>query len=213
MNDHPPLVIFGASGHAKVVIDLVERQGTLRIAQLADDNPALHGRPFFGYPVLGGRRELLAQYTGQPLQLLVAIGNNRIRAELAAWAEAQGFGLAAPAIHPSVQLARGAVAGAGSVLMAGSVINADAAIGHNVIVNTGATIDHDCRIGDNAHVAPGATLCGNVTVGDGTLVGAGAVILPNLTLGANVVVGAGATIISNVPDGCTVVGTPARTIR
>lgn len=207
------LVIFGASGHAKVVIDVVERQGAAHIDCLADDNSVLHGQEFFGYHIIGGRQELLALHAVPGTQCLIAIGNNRTRAELAAWAEAQGFGLAAAAIHPSAQLSRGTEIGAGSVLMAGCVVNADSLIGRNVIVNTGATIDHDCRIGDNSHIAPGATLCGNVSVGSGALIGAGAVIHPNTTIGRDVIVGAGATVIRDIPDGKTVVGTPARILR
>ncbi len=207
------IIIFGASGHAKVVIDVVEKQGAARIEFLADDNVELHGQEFYGYRVMGGRRELQARLSCAGMECLIAIGNNRIRAELTSWIEAHGFRLATPSIHPSAQLARGTTIAAGSVLMAGTVLNADTAIGRNVIVNTGATIDHDCRIDDNVHIAPGATLCGNIAVGSGSFVGAGAVIHPNITLGSNVVVGAGATVLRDVPDGKTVVGTPARILR
>lgn len=207
------LMIFGASGHAKVVIDVVEKQGHVRPHILADDNPELHGQLFYGYRVIGGRQELQSRYAEGGMQCLVAIGSNHNRAELALWLQAHGFILAAPAVHPSVQIARGVGIAAGSVLMAGCVINSDTTIGSNVIVNTGATVDHDCVIGDAAHIAPGATLCGNVRVGMETLVGAGAVIHPNITIGRNVVVGAGATVLRDVPDGKTVVGTPARIIR
>lgn len=207
------LMIFGASGHAKVVIDVVEKQGTAHIDCLADDNSALQGQEFFGYRVIGGRQQLQELHAKTGMACLIAIGDNRIRAELAAWAEAHGFRFAAPAIHPSAQLSRGTEIGAGSVLMAGCVVNADTLIGRSVIVNSGATIDHDCSIGDNCHIAPGATLCGNVVIGSGTLIGAGAVILPNITIGIDVVVGAGATVIRDIPDGKTVVGTPARTLR
>lgn len=214
MRDAPrKLLIFGASGHAKVVIDVVEKQGCLRPHILADDNPELHGQLFYGYHIIGGRQELQTRYAESSMQCLVAIGSNHARAELALWLQTHGFILAAPAVHPSAQIARGAEISAGSILMAGCVVNSDTAIGSNVIVNTGATIDHDCVVGDAAHIAPGVTLCGNVRVGMGTLVGAGAVIHPNITIGNNVIIGAGATVLRDVPDGKTVVGTPARIIR
>ena len=207
------LIILGASGHAKVVIDIVEKQGAARIKLLADDDTELHGNLFYGYRVIGGRQELQARHSGSGMGCLIAIGNNHSRAALALWLEEHNFMLAAAAVHPAAQIARGVDIAAGSVLMAGCVVNSDTVIGRNVIVNTGAIIDHDCRIGDNSHIAPGAILCGNVTAGRETLVGAGAVIHPNLTLGSNVIVGAGATVLSDVPDGTTVVGTPARIIR
>ena len=205
------VVIFGASGHAKVVIDVLEKQGRARVEFLADDNPALHGRDFYGYRIVGGRSELQARCSGaSDLVCIVTIGDNLARAEVADWLKACGLGLAGAAVHPSAQLARGVSVAAGSVLMAGGVVNSDTVIGRNVIINTGATIDHDCVIGDAVHVAPGATLCGSVSVGDFTLIGAGAVVHPNVRIGRNVIVGAGATVLENVPDGATVVGTPAR---
>lgn len=205
-------MIFGASGHAKVVIDIVEKQGCAHIEFLADDDPALQGQEFYGYRVIGGKRELQDRCSNSGMKCLVAIGSNRIRSELNLWLEANGFQLAAPAIHPSAQLGRGVSVGAGSVLMAGSIVNSDTVVGRNVILNTGATIDHDCDIGDGAHIAPGVTLCGGISIGNSSLIGAGAVILPNIKIGKNVIVGAGATVLEDLPDGITVVGSPARKI-
>jgi sugar O-acyltransferase (sialic acid O-acetyltransferase NeuD family) len=203
------IFVFGASGHAKVVIDIIERQGLYEIAFLVDDDPALKGRQVYGYPVLGGKEDLLAS----DIRLgIVAIGSNRARSAVAAWLRENGFGFVS-AIHPSAQLARGVTVGSGSVVMAGAVINSDSTIGYEAIVNTRVSIDHDCTIGDGVHLAPGSTLCGTVTVGEGTFVCAGATIIPNLTIGSNVTVGAGSTVIRDVPDGVTVVGSPAKTVK
>lgn len=208
-----PLLIFGASGHAKVVIDLVEKSDTHFVKWLADDNAALQGSGVYGYLVLGGREALLgASELLSGRSVVVAIGNNRIRAEIATWLSARGATLCQALIHPSAQIARGAVIGVGSVVMAGAIINSDARIGQNVIINTGALIDHDCIIGDSVHVAPGVTLCGGINIGDQCVIGAGSVICPNLSIGKNVMVGAGSTVLTNVPDGMTVVGTPAKSI-
>lgn len=205
------IFVFGASGHAKVVIDVIERQGLYEIAFLVDDDPALKGVSFFGYPVIGGKTELLAVASG-PSAGIVAIGSNRARRAISAWLAAKGFARAR-AVHPSAQLGRGVVIGPGSVVMAGAMINSDAVIGADVIVNTRASIDHDCVVGDGVHVAPGCTLCGTVTVGDGTFVCAGSTVIPNLTIGRKVTVAAGSTVIRNVADGITVAGTPARELK
>jgi len=206
------IFIYGASGHAKVVIDLLERQGRVDIAFLVDDDPALAGRDFFGYKVIGGWRELLDGRFADLRAAIVAIGDNHIRGRLAGRLLAGGYRLDA-AIHPAASLGRGVTVGHGTVVMAGAVVNADAVIGANVIVNTGAIVDHDCRIGAGVHLGPGAVLCGNVAVGEATLVGAGATILPNLTIGAGATIGAGSTVIDNLPDGVTVAGTPARSLQ
>lgn len=209
-----PVLVFGASGHAKVVIDIIEKTDTFYVGALADDNPAIKGATAFGYDVLGGK-QILSEQRLQLAQMgcVVAIGNNRIRGELAEWLTSIGLSLCDAIVHPSVQMARGVSVGAGSVVMAGALINADAMIGRNVIVNTGAIIEHDCTIGDGVHVAPGVTMCGGISVGAGTLIGAGAVLHPNVRIGKDVTIGAGATVVGDIPDGLTVVGTPAKPLR
>ena len=208
MTGKEKIFVFGASGHAKVVIDIIERQGLFDIAFLVDDNPALKGQHFFGYPVLGGKAELLAANIRKGI---VAVGSNRARRAVTGWLTDQGCEMIT-AIHPSAQLAREVTVGSGSVVMAGAVINSDTIIGCNVIVNTRASVDHDCKIGDGVHLAPGSTLCGTVTVGAESFVCAGATLIPNLTIGSKVTVGAGSTVIRDLPDGVTVAGSPAKEI-
>jgi sugar O-acyltransferase (sialic acid O-acetyltransferase NeuD family) len=205
------IFIFGASGHAKVVIDIIERQGCCDIVFLVDDDPALKETEFFGYRVIGGKQALL-EARDRVGGGVVAIGSNRARSAVAGWLEENGFRLVT-AIHPSAQIGRGAIIDAGTVVMAGAVVNADVHIGKNVIVNSRASIDHDCRIGDTVHIAPGSTLCGTVTVGSGTFVCAGVTIIPNLTIGSNVIIGAGSTVKKHVPDGMTVAGSPAKVMK
>lgn len=205
------IFVFGASGHAKVVIDIIERQGLYSIAFLVDDDPALKDTDFYGYPVIGGKQELLEARV-QVCGGIVAIGCNRKRYSVSDWLSENGFYLVL-AVHPSAQLGRGVTVEVGTVIMAGAVINSDSRIGKNVIVNTRAGIDHDCTVGDGVHIAPGTILCGTVNVGNGTFICAGATVIPNLIIGSDVIVGAGSTVISNVPDGVTVVGSPARVVK
>ncbi len=207
------LLVFGASGHAKVVIDLIEKSGTYVVKWVADDNAELKGSSVYGYTVLGGKESLLGNSGWlQNKPVVVAIGSNPVRSNIAEWLCVHGGVLSYALLHPSAQVARGVTVGDGSVVMAGTVINADTRIGRNVIINTGAIVDHDCTIGDGVHVAPGATLCGGIQIGDQCVIGAGAVICPNLRIGKNVIVGAGATVLNDVPDDLTVVGTPAKAI-
>ena len=202
------IVVFGASGHAKVVIDMLERTAGVKVVFAVDDAPGVEGSTLYGYPVIGGRDALLAQRKLATAGI-VTIGDNAARSEVAGWLIAQGFKLAS-AIHPAATLAHSVAVGAGSVIMGGCVINSDTAIGANVIVNTGATVDHDCRIGDGAHIAPGCHLCGNVEVGAGAFLGAGTIVIPGMRIGAHALIGAGSTVTSDVADGARVAGSPAR---
>lgn len=204
------IFVFGASGHAKVVLDAIERAGEHRVKLLLDDAQQVWGRTLHEYAVAGGR-DVLLQHEDEFKKGVVAIGDNTARKQVADWLLAQGFRLVT-VVHPAAVLGRGAVLGAGTVAFAGCVINSDASIGANVILNTGALIDHDCIIEDGAHVAPGCRLCGNVFVGAGAFLGAGSVVIPGVRIGCGAIVGAGATVVVDVPAHARVVGTPARSI-
>jgi sugar O-acyltransferase (sialic acid O-acetyltransferase NeuD family) len=211
MSKSQQIFVFGASGHAKVVLDIVEREGRAKVAAVVDDDPARAGQMLLGYRVAGGRDELLGRGANAGL-VIVAIGTNAARRSVAAWLASQGFAFAS-AIHPAAQIGREVRIGAGTVVMAGAAINPDTEIGMHCIVNTGASVDHDCRIADGAHVAPGARLCGGVSVGTGVFIGAGAVIVPGRRIGADAIIAAGAVVLKDVPERAVVAGNPARPLN
>ncbi len=203
------LLIYGASGHAKVVIDIVEHQRIFKIIGLLDDNPERRDSAFFGYRILGGH-DVLAHH--KRCGIVIAIGKNVVRKKLQEKSKLLGYELIST-IHPSAQIARDVLIGAGTVVMAQAAINSDTVIGDGVIINTGATIDHDCRIGAFAHLSPGVHLAGNVTVGALTHIGIGACAIPGVKIGENTIVGAGATVIQELPDNIVAVGVPAHVIK
>ncbi len=204
------IAVYGASGHAKVVIDAIEKQDDAVIAFLCDDNPALAGRSLLGYPIVTGFEKSLKRIQLEDISsVLVAIGANRVRASLAERILEAGLTLFSVR-HPSANIGRDVTWMGGTVLLAGVSVNTDTAIGPNCILNTNCSVDHDCRIAAHVHIAPGATLCGGVSVGESTLIGAGSVVLPGIEIGAGVVVGAGTVVTRNIPDNSSVAGAPAR---
>ena len=206
------IVVYGAGGHAKVVLDVLEKAGACAIAGLLDDSVGLAGEMRSGYRVLGGSALFQGLIDEGVKGIIVALGDNLRRRAVFDAARASGFELVS-AIHPSSLLGSRVRIGAGCVLVAGVVVNVDAEIGDNVIVNTSASVDHDCRIGAHVHLSPGVRLAGRVTVGAFTHIGIGAVVLPNLSIGKHCIVGAGSVVREDVPDGMVVVGNPARIIK
>lgn len=202
--------VFGASGHARVVIDMLERMKGMKIAFIVDDAESTHGRTLCGYPVIGGRDALLANRR-KAATGIVAIGSNGARARVAQWLAQQGF-RACNALHPAAAIGRDVEIGDGTAVMAGAVINTGSRIGSHVIINTGATVDHDCAIGDCAHIAPGCSLCGGVSVGAGAMLGVGTQVIPGIAIGAHAVIGAGSTVLQNVPEGARMAGSPCRPV-
>lgn len=205
------LLIYGASGHAKVVIDIVEKEGKYRISGLLDDDESLHGESFYGYSIIGGG-EQLEQKIYAHCKLFIAVGSNQARHRLYERYKTYEYEFAR-IVHPSAQIGRGVSIGLGAVIMAGAVINADTVIGQQVIINTGATVDHDCVIGDFAHISPGVHLAGGVIVGKFSHLGIGTSVIPKIKVGENVIIGAGTAVVDDIPDNVTAFGVPARVIK
>ncbi len=191
------MYLFGAGGHAKVIKEILEAQGS-RVEAFVDDNPELMEHK--GLPVFHSADGLSP--------MIVAVGLNPDRKAIVSRLDCD-FGVA---VHPSAIVSPSATIGEGTVIMPGAIVNADAVIGRHCIVNTGASVGHDCHLEDFCHVAPHATLCGTVHLGEGVLIGAGAVVIQNLSVGAWAVVGAGTVVIENVEGQEMVAGVPATSI-
>jgi acetyltransferase EpsM len=205
------VLIYGASGHGKVIIDIVEKEGKYKIAGLIDDNPEMQGRDFCAYPVIGGL-DVLKEDDRNAYKLILAMGDNQSRKRLLERVKPLGYQLA-NAIHPSAQMGRDVLLDSGTVVMANVAVNPGTRVGENVIVNTGATVDHDCIIGDYVHISPGAHLAGDVEVGELSHIGIGASIVAGVRIGRQSVIGAGAVVIENLPDYVKAVGIPAKVIE
>jgi len=203
------ILLFGASGHARVVADIAESLGW-KIAVVVDDDPSRAGMRFCDAPVVGSSSRL-AELRGEVASALVGIGAAKPRLEKARLLLSLGYELPV-AVHPRATVSPRAVLEPGVVVMAGAVVNPGARIGFCAVVNTSASVDHDCRVGDGAQIAPGARLAGNVSVGSEAFVGIGSSVIEGLTIGARAIVGAGAAVIRNVPDDVVVVGVPARAV-
>ncbi|MBQ0909642.1 acetyltransferase [Flavobacterium sp. F-328] len=196
------LFLYGASGHGKVLFDLIQSNNQ-SVDGVVDDNPLLYD--LLGVPVY--RSTELNQFQGK---LLISIGDNAVRKGIArTWSSKKFF----KAIHPKATVSSYANVGVGSVVMAHAVVHADVQIGVHCIVNTGALVEHDCSIGDFVHISPNAAVAGNVIIGEGTHVGIGACIIQGIQIGKWVTIGAGAVIIKDVPDYAVVVGNPGKIIK
>lgn len=192
------MYLFGASGHGKVIKEIIEANGQ-QVEAFVDDNPNIN--ELCGMPVLHGVTD--------KSPMIVSIGVNHIRKKVVGRLDCE-FGVA---IHPSAVVSPSAKIGEGTVVMAGAVINADTVIGKHCIINTGATVDHECVIGDYCHIAPNATLCGQVHVGEGTLMGVKSCAIPCANIGSWCSIGAGAVVTKDIDDNVMAVGVPAKELK
>jgi len=200
------VIVIGASGHGKVVADIVRRSGDMLLGFL-DDNETLPPK-IVGIPMLGK----VADYAKYPdVSFVIGIGNSAIREKIVRQLDDVRW---YTAIHPSAAISTlDTQIGVGSVIMANAVINSSARIGAHCIINTASVVEHDNRVGDFTHISVGAKLGGTVSVGAHTWVGIGATVSNNASICDHCMIGAGAVVICDIKESGTYVGVPARKIK
>lgn len=208
------VLIFGASGHGSVVLEILERSEEFQPVGFVDSF-IKKGTKKNGYQVLGSEYDLLhilekySIYGG-----IVAVGDNWIRRRLVRVIQqlAPGF-VFINAIHPSAILGRNVIMGQGNVVMPGVIVNANSLIGDHCILNTSCSLGHDGVMSSYSSLAPGSCCGGNLFLGEGTVISLGSNVIENITIGSWSLVGAGSLVLNDIPEEVVAYGSPARVIR
>jgi len=217
MNNKPKItipneiILWGNFGQVLLSRDVIEQCGSKIVAVFADDET--HKAPFPDVPIYYGLDGLKSwakdrDVSGIGFSLSINMDGKK-RLEYHHKLKEMGF-KPATLIHPSAIIAKDAVIGEGSQIMAGVIVGPQAKIGRQCIINAKAGIDHENILEDGVEISPGATLCGLVTVGTCAWIAAGATVLPMIQIGEHAIVGAGSVVNKNVPAETTVVGIPAK---
>ncbi|MBT0607924.1 acetyltransferase [Aequorivita echinoideorum] len=196
------MLIYGAGGHSKVIIETLLTINPNMKIQVYDDD--VEKKQCLDFPVIHDWESI-----SENSQIVFGLGNNNLRASLASTLKSK-YKFCEAIIHPSSVVSQNSNIGKGTVIFARVVVNADSQVGEHCILNTGSIIEHDCIIDDFVHISPGAILAGGVQIGRASHIGMGAQILPLVKVGVNCIIGAGAVILRDVPDGSTVVGNPGK---
>ena len=190
------VIIIGASGHGKVIADIVLKSGDT-IKGFLDD--FYENDTFIGFPVLG-KSDNYMEYND--CYFIVAIGNPIIRERIVNHLRDVKF---YTAIHPQA-----IISSIGVHIGEGTVIISCADIGKHCIINTSSVVEHDNVIEDYVHVSVGTKLAGTVHVGKSTWVGVGATVKNNVSICDDCMIGAGAVVVKDIKEKGTYIGVPAR---
>lgn len=196
------IILFGAGGHGRAVLALIQQQGDYKVNKILDDAPVT--KILLGVPVEQYNRQSLNGMTG-----CVAIGDNASRKKVADSLRCEFPVLA----HSSSVIYTSVRVGAGCQILPNAVLDVEVTLGRFNIINNNATVSHNVTTGDYVHIAINAAVSGGVHIGEGTLVGAGSVVLPGVSIGKWATIGAGAVVKEDVPDHAVVVGNPGKIIR
>lgn len=200
------LFIIGASGHGKVIEALAKEINCYSEITILDDNDKLKS-----IGKVPGGKEYALKFQ-ECADVIIAIGNATIRKKITEYYEENNINITS-LIHPFSWVSTNSTVGAGTVIMAGAIVQPGCTLGKGVIVNTSSSVDHDCKIGDYCHISVGSHIAGTVCIGDNTWIGAGAVVSNNVTISSDVMVGAGAVVVKDIVEPGTYVGVPAKKIN
>ena len=200
------VLIIGAGGHAKVVVDILLEQKKYEVVGFVDRDSE---KEYRGIKVIGQDEELSLFYKNGIRKVFVALGSNKIRKKLQIECKNIGFDIiniisSRATISPTVKL------GNGIVIMDGAIVHADAVVKDGCIINTNASVDHDCCIDEYTHIAPGTAISGYTAVGRECFIGTGCSIIDGITIGDHVTVGAGGVVVKDIIDSGIAVGIPAK---
>jgi len=196
-------LIFGCGGHSRSVADVIlfNTPGAqlFFVDEYAKPNEKILGFKLFKKP------------PAIDMQTIVAVGDNIQRKKLLeSLRESQKI---IKVVSRDVYIGARAKIKAGSFIAHRAHIGPLARIGKGVIVNTQAVLDHEVIVNDYSQIAPNVSVGGRTVIGKNVFIGIGAVIIDRLNIADNVIVGANATVVRDITEPGTYVGTPAVRIK
>lgn len=207
------ILIWGASGHALVITNIIEMTSDYEIYGYIDDvYPENKRKLVCGRPVLGGREVLTSLLKKGVTNIALGFGHCNARLQIGELLEKMGFNLP-PIIHPKSVVAQNVEISKGAVICPGVIIDPDCKIGRFALINNNATICHGTNIAEAVHICPGVIICGNASIGSCTWIGAGSTIIESLTIGRECFVGSNTNVVNNIQEKKLVLGNPGKEIR
>ncbi|MDF1520674.1 MAG: NeuD/PglB/VioB family sugar acetyltransferase [Brevefilum sp.] len=204
------ILIYGAGGHGRSLVALIQKLGAYQIAGFLDDGYEL-GEEVYGLKILGGADQL-HDLADKGIRMAVngvgGIGDLQIRLSVFDKLSKAGF-FCPTVIHPTAFIEESAALSDGVQVFPFAYVGTEVDVGFGTIINTGAIVSHNCQLGQYVNLSPGATLAGGAIVDEGALVGMRATVNLYVHIGRRARIGNGATVKADVPEGGVV---PAGTI-
>jgi sugar O-acyltransferase (sialic acid O-acetyltransferase NeuD family) len=208
------MLIFGAKGFAKEVLEIINQNGKLENLVFYDDvNSDIGTHLYNKFPILKSKEEAEHYFENVDRSFTIGIGDPKLREKLYTNFKEIGGKYVSTISKNAVIGSYSTTIGIGSNIMQNVVITNDVSIGIGVVINQISSIAHDVIIGDFCEICPNVSISGNCKIGRRVFIGTGAVILPKITIGNNVIIGAGAVVNKDLPDNCIAVGIPAKIIK
>ena len=208
------MLIIGAKGFAKEVLEILHQNETLENLVFYDDvNSDIGTHLYNKFPILKTKEAVKDYFENVDDAFTIGIGDPHLRFKMYTNFKAiKGDFITLKSPFSRIG-SYDVIIGEGSILMDYSIISNNVSIGKGCIVYYNSTITHDCEIGAFVEISPSVNLLGNVKVGKFSQIGANSTVLPKVSIGKNVIIGAGSLVTKDIPDNCLAFGVPARIIK
>ncbi len=208
------MIIIGAKGFAKEVLEILHRQTEPgKLAFYDDISPDAPATLFGSFPVYRDFSQVKQHFDKIDNRFALGIGSPAARKQLSDRFIAAGGILTSTVSDRAIIGSFGVGIGAGCNILSGATLSNDVTIGVGALVYYGVTVTHDCVVGDFAELSPSVILLGRSRVGAFTQIGAGSIVLPDVKIGSNVIIGAGSLVTKDIPDNVVAYGHPAKVVR
>lgn len=203
-----PLLLIGGGGHCRSCIEVIESSHQYVVAGVVDHDAQLGGT-VLSYPRLGIDDDLPQLLKKFPAALITLGQIKSAESRIRLFEHLKTLGAELPCVISShAHVSRHALVAPGSVVMHGVIVNASASVGENCIINSQALIEHDSVVEAHCHISTGAKLNGDVHVESGCFIGSGAIVREGVRIGAHSLIQAGSVVLSDVPAGTVYRGQP-----
>lgn len=214
-----PLVIIGAGGFGREVLDIVNDINSRALQSLGREEYDFLGFVDDGEPDLDRLKRIGAGHLG-PTSVLtnlpagckftIGIGSGAVRRKLDL--EATSAGLEpATLIHGTATYGADVRISDGAVVCAHVSITTNVTIGRHTHINLNTTVGHDSMLADYSTVNPLCAISGDVTVGEEVMVGTNSAINQGLSIGNGSIIASGSAVTKSVEAYTLVAGVPAIT--
>jgi sugar O-acyltransferase (sialic acid O-acetyltransferase NeuD family) len=198
------IVIFGAGGHAQMVLGLISQLPQYEVVGVVD--PSINEKHWKKSIPLISLDQGMSYSCG-----VVAIGNSLIRHNLMKEIKEIDRSFHFPSlVHPSAFVDPTASLGEGVVVSAMACINPFSQIGSGCIINTACVVEHGVVLGEFVFIGPSATLGGEVSIGEFSLIGLGAKVRQGIKIGSHAVLAMGSTLVQDQESQSVYIGSPAK---
>lgn len=205
------MVVIGAKGHAKEVLQILHEQFVTPLVFF--DNVSgneMQNMLYDEFKIITNFQDLKDHFETVNPVFCTGIGTTTIKENLVNKIEALG-GDFKTIIASNANVGKFNVSiGQGCNIMQRVFISNSVSIGKGCLINFDVALHHDVTIGHFCEISPRATVLGRCKIGNYVSVGANSTILPDVVIGDYAIIGAGAVVTKNVAANTTVKGIPAK---